>query len=52
LLQSVAAGAIVEVAKRSKPQERVTFGNPASTQAGTRVNAEQASNRMMRRPTC
>jgi len=49
--QSVAAGAVVEVTKRSKPSERVTSGDLASTQAGTRVNAEQASKAMMRRPT-
>ena len=51
LLQSVAAGAVVEVTKRSKPSERVTLGDLASTQAGTRVNAEQASKRVVRGPT-
>ena len=38
----------MEVTKRSKPSERVTLGDLASTQAGTRVNAEQASKRVMR----
>ncbi len=47
-LQPVAAEAVVEVMKLSKPLDRVTLGDLASTQAGTRVNAEQASKRVMR----
>ena len=52
-LQPEATGAIVEVTKRLKPSvKRVTkYGDSASVQAVTRVNAEQASKRSMRRPT-
>jgi len=52
-LQPEATGAIVEVTKRLKPSvKRVTkYGDSASVQAVTRVNAEQASKRTMRRPT-
>jgi hypothetical protein len=44
-LQPEATGAIVEVTKRLKPSvKRVTkYGDSASVQAVTRVNAEQAS---------
>ena len=42
----------MEVTKWLKPStKRVTQGDPASVQAVTRVNAEQASKRPMRRPT-
>ena len=42
----------MEVTKWLKPSmQRVTKGDPASVQAVTRVNAEQASKRTMRRPT-
>jgi hypothetical protein len=43
----------VEVTKRLKPSvKRVTkYGDSASVQAVTRVNAEQASKMPMRRPT-
>ena len=43
----------MEVTKWLKPSdERVTiYGDSASVQAVTRVNAEQASKRTMRRPT-
>ena len=47
-LQPVAAEAVVEATKLSKPLDRVTSGDLASTQAGTRVNAEHASKRVMR----
>src|SRR5258708_39729569 len=52
-LQPEATGAIVEVTKRLKPSvKRVTkYGDSASVQAVTRVNAEQASKKTMRRPT-
>lgn len=52
-LQPEATGAIVEVTKRLKPSlKRVTkYGDSASVQAVTRVNAEQASKTSMRRPT-
>jgi hypothetical protein len=52
-LQPEATGAIVEVTKRLKPSvKRVTkYGDSASVQAVTRVNAEQASKTTMRRPT-
>src|SRR5215217_3542774 len=48
-----ATGAVVEVTKRLKPSvKRVTkYGDSASVQALTRVNAEQASKRTMHRPT-
>ena len=42
----------MEVTKPSKPSmERVALGDSASRQAVTRVNAEQASKRLMREPT-
>ena len=42
-LQPVAIGEAVEVTKQSMPSvQRVASGDPASTQAVTRVNAEQA----------
>src|SRR3954471_17367272 len=46
-------GATMEVTKWLKPSvKRVTkYGDSASVQAVTRVNAEQASKRSMRRPT-
>ena len=46
-------GAVMEVTKWLKPSgKRVTkYGDSASVQAVTRVNAEQASKRSMRRPT-
>src|SRR3984893_11125222 len=46
-------GAVMEVTKWLKPSgKRVTkYGDSASVQAVTRVNAEQASKRTMRRPT-
>ena len=52
-LRPEATGAIVEVTKRLKPSvKRVTkYGDSASVQAVTRVNAEQASKRTMRMPT-
>ncbi|CAN7493688.1 hypothetical protein LJR034_003281 [Caballeronia sp. LjRoot34] len=52
-LQPEATGAIVEVTKRLKPSvKRVTkYGDSASVQAVTRVNAEQASKTSMRGPT-
>ena len=52
-LQPEATGAIMEVTKWLKPSVmRVTkYGDSASVQAVTRVNAEQASKRTMRRPT-
>src|SRR3954454_23713923 len=46
LLQPVAIGAVVEVTILPKPpMQRVAAGDPASRQAITRVNAEQASKR-------
>ena len=51
-LQPEAAGAAMEVTKWLKPSESVSrIGDSASVQAVTRVNAEQASKRTMRRPT-
>jgi len=46
-------GAVMEVTKWLKPSvKRVTnYGDSASVQAVTRVNAEQTSKRTMRRPT-
>ena len=46
-LQPVAIGAAVEVTIPPEPPvERVTTGDPASRQAVTRVNAEQASKKL------
>ena len=51
-LQPVAIGAAVEVTKPSKPSmERIALGGPASKQAVTRVNAEQASKHLTWTPT-
>ena len=52
-LQPEATGAVMEETKWLKPSgKRVTkYGDSASGQAVTRVNAEQASKRSMRRPT-
>jgi hypothetical protein len=51
-LQPVAIGAAVEVTRPPKPPvQRVTTGDPASRQAVTRVNAEQASKIIMWEPT-
>ena len=52
-LQPEATGAVMEATKWLKPSvKRVTkYGDSASVQAVTRVNAEQASKRTMRRPT-
>ena len=51
-LQPEAAGAVMEVTKWLKPSDSVSrIGDSASVQAATRVNAEQASKRTMRRPT-
>src|SRR6266480_3266554 len=51
-LQPEATGAVMEVTKWLKPSECVSqIGDSASVQAVTRVNAEQASKRTMRRPT-
>ena len=51
-LQPVATGAAEEVTNLSKPLvQRVASGDSASMQAGTRVNAEQAPKRAMRKPT-
>jgi hypothetical protein len=51
-LQPVAIGAVVKAMKPLKPPtERVTKGDSASTQAVMRVNAEQASKRVIREPT-
>ena len=51
-LQPEATGAAMEVTKWLKPSECVSrIGDGASVQAATRVNAEQASKRTMRRPT-
>ena len=42
----------MEVTKWLKPSDSVSrIGDSASVQAATRVNAEQASKRTMRRPT-
>src|SRR5262249_11790056 len=50
-LQPVAIGAAVEVTILPKPSmQRVTNGDPASMQAVTRVNAEQASKMVTREP--
>jgi hypothetical protein len=52
-LRPVAIGAAAEVTKLPKPSmERVASGDSASRQAVTCVNAEQASKRVMREPTC
>ena len=51
-LQPVAVGAAMEVTKSSKPsmnQDRIS--DSANRQAVTRVNAEQASKKVMREPT-
>jgi hypothetical protein len=40
-----------EVNRRSIPMSKGRLGGSASVQAVTRVNAEQASKRVMRRPT-
>ncbi len=52
-LQPEATGAAMEETKWLKPSDkRVTkYGDSASVQAVTRVNAEQASKRTMRGPT-
>ena len=51
-LQPVAIGAAVEVTKPSEPSRQTCrFGDAASRQAVTRVNAEQASKRPMWEPT-
>src|SRR5258708_33952162 len=52
-VQPEGTGAAMEVTKWLKPSvKRVTnYGDSASVQAVTRVNAEQASKRSMRRPT-
>src|ERR1700752_3245071 len=52
-LQPEATGAVMEATKWLKPSvKRVTkYGDSASVQAVTQVNAEQASKRTMRRPT-
>src|SRR5215475_13015474 len=51
-LQPEAAGAAKEVTNWLKPSESVSrIGDSASVQAVTRVNAEKASKRTMRRPT-
>ena len=51
-LQPEATGAVMEVTKWLKPSISVSrIGDSASVQAVTRVNAEQASKRTMRRPT-
>src|SRR5215813_10428558 len=51
-LQPEATGAAIEVTKWLKPSECGSrLGDRASVQAATRVNAEQASKRTMRRPT-
>src|SRR3954468_24273527 len=51
-LQPEAAGAVMEATKWLKPSEcGLRIGSPASVQAATRVNAEQASKRTMCRPT-
>jgi hypothetical protein len=51
-LQPEATGAVMEVTKWLKPSDSGSrIGDRASVQAATRVNAEQASKRTMRRPT-
>ena len=52
-LQPEATGATVEVTKSLKPSVMrvTTYGDGASVQAVTRVNAEQTSKRTMHRPT-
>src|SRR5216684_754394 len=51
-LQPEATGAVMEETKWLKPSISVSrIGDSASVQAATRVNAEQASKRTMRRPT-
>src|SRR5271169_2328823 len=51
-LQPEAIGAVMEVKKWLKPSISVSrIGDSASVQAATRVNAEQASKRTMRRST-
>src|SRR5258707_3200954 len=51
-LQPEAIGAVMEVTKWLKPSISVSrIGGSASVQAATRVNAEQASKRTMRRST-
>src|SRR5260370_38484515 len=51
-LQPEAAGEAKEVRNWLKPSECVSrIGDRGSVQAATRVNAEQASKRTMRRPT-
>src|SRR5216117_3584541 len=51
-LQPEAIGAVMEVTKWLKPSIGVSrIGDSASVQAATRVNAEQASKRTMRRST-
>src|ERR1039458_8997242 len=51
-LQPEAIGAVMEATKWLKPSISVSrIGDSASVQAATRVNAEQASKRTMRRPT-
>jgi len=51
-LQPVAIGVVAEVTKLPKPLvQKGRIGDSASTQAVTRVNAEQAPKRLMRRPT-
>jgi hypothetical protein len=51
-LQPEATGAVMEVTKWLKPLVSVSrLGDSASVQAVTRMNAEQASKRPMRRPT-
>ena len=49
--QPVAIGAAMEVTKSSKPSTTGRYGDSANRQAVTRVNAEQASKRVMREPT-
>src|SRR5216683_7450701 len=51
-LQPEAIGAVMELTKWLKPSISVSqIGDSASVQAATRVNAEQASKRTMRRST-
>src|SRR3979490_2424038 len=51
-LQPEATGAVMEATQGLKPLVSVSrIGDSASVQAVTRVNAEQASKRTMRRPT-
>ena len=52
MLQPEATGAVMEGTKWLKPSDSESqMGDSASVQAVTRVNAEQASKRSMRRPT-